>query len=81
MFIAILGVIFVLILSVFKAKCFKYGPLRYGIRQLLSSSSETTADFTIQRMERCNTGSKIKNGYTLYVISGFFETVMKKFKK
>ncbi len=68
-------------LSVFKAKCLKHGPLRYGIRQLLSSSSVTTADFIIRRMQRCNTGSKIKNGYTLYIISGLSETVTKKFKK
>ena len=68
-------------LSVFKAKCLKNGLLRYDIRQLLSSSSVTTADFTIRRMQRCNTGSKIKNGYTFYVISGLSETVTKKFKK
>jgi hypothetical protein len=37
--------------------------------------------FTIRRKERCNTGPKIKNGYTLDVISGLSETVMKKFKK
>jgi hypothetical protein len=37
--------------------------------------------FTLRRMERCNTGSNIKNGYTLYVISGLTETVMKQFKK
>jgi hypothetical protein len=67
--------------SVFKAKCLKHGLLRYGISQLLSSSSVTTADFTIRRRQRCNTGSKIKNGYIFYVISGLFETVMKKFKK
>jgi hypothetical protein len=67
--------------SVFKGKCLKPGLLRYGIRQLLISSSVTTADFTIQRMQRRNTGSKIKNGYTFYVISGLYETVMKKFKK
>jgi hypothetical protein len=40
-----------------------------------------TADFTIRRMQRCNTGSKVKNGYTFYVISGLSETVTKKFKK
>jgi hypothetical protein len=68
-------------LTVFKAKCLKHGLLRYGIRQLLSSSSVTTADFTIRRMQQCNTGSKIKNGYTSYVISGLSETVAKKFKK
>ncbi len=68
-------------LSVFKAKCLKNGLLRYGIRQLLSSSSVTIADFTIRRMQRRNTGSKIKNGYTFYVISGLSETVTKKFKK
>jgi hypothetical protein len=32
-------------------------------------------------MQRCNTRSKIKNGYTLYVISGLSKTVTKKFKK
>ncbi len=68
-------------LSVFKAKCLKHGLLRYGIRQLLISSSVTTADFTILRMQRFNTGSKIKNGYTFYIISGLSETVTKKFKK
>ncbi len=68
-------------LGVFKAKCLKNGLLRSGMRQLLSSSSVTTADFTIRRMQRCNTRSKIKNGYTFYVISGLFETVTKKFKK
>jgi hypothetical protein len=67
--------------SVFKAKCLKHGPLRYGIRQLLSSSSVTIADFTIRRIQRCNTGSKIKNGYTLDVINGLSETVKKKFRK
>jgi hypothetical protein len=66
--------------SVFKAKCLKHGLLRYGIRQFLSSSSVTTADFTIRRMQRCNTGSKIKNGSTFCVISGLSETVTKKFK-
>ncbi len=68
------------IFSVFKGKCLKHGLLRYGIMKLLISSSVTTADFTIQRMQRCNTGSKIKNGYTFYVISGLYETVTKKFK-
>ncbi len=68
-------------LSVFKAKCLKHGLLRYGIRQLLSSSTVTIADFTIRRMQRCNTGPKIKNGYTFNDISGFSETVTKKFKK
>jgi hypothetical protein len=72
------GVMYVLFLSVFKAKCLKYGPLRYGIRQLLSSSSVMTADFTIRRMQQCNTGSKIRDSYTLYVISGLSETVTKK---
>ncbi len=67
--------------SVFKAKCLNHGLLRYGIRQLLSSSSVTTVDFTIQRMQWCNTGSKIKNGNTFYFISGLTETVTKKFKK
>ncbi len=68
-------------LSVFKAKCLKHGLLRYGIRQLLSSSSVITADLIIRRMQRCNTGSKIKNGYTFYVISGLSEAVTKKLKK
>jgi hypothetical protein len=36
---------------------------------------------TIRRMQRCNTGSKIKNGYTFYVIGGLSEIVTKKFKK
>jgi hypothetical protein len=40
-----------------------------------------TADFTIRRRQRCNTESKIKNGYTFYIISGLSETVTKKFKK
>ncbi len=66
--------------SVFKAKCLKYRPLRYVIMQLLSSSSVATADFTIWE-QRCNTGSKIKNGYTLYVIRGLSEIVTKKFMK
>ncbi len=66
--------------SVFKAKCLKNRPLRYVIRQLLSSSSVTTADFTI-REQRCNTGYKIKNGYTLYVIRGLSEIGTKKFMK
>jgi hypothetical protein len=72
---------FVLFFSIFKDICLKYRPLRYSIRQLLSSSSVTTADFTIWRMQRYNTGSNIKNGYTLYVISGLSETVTKMFKK
>jgi hypothetical protein len=67
--------------SVFMPKRLKHGPLRYGIRQLLSSSSVTAVDFTIRRMQQCNTGSKTKNGYTLYIISGLSETVTKKFKK
>ncbi len=66
-------------LSIVNAKCLKHGPLRYGVGQLLSSSSVTTVDVTIHRMQRCNTGSKIKNGYTLYVINGLSETVTKKF--
>ncbi len=75
------GIISVLFFRVFKAKCFKYRPLRYGIRQLVSSSLVTTADFIFQRMHRCNTGSKIKKGYTLYVISGLYEISTKKFMK
>ncbi len=60
--------------GVFKAKCLKYRLLRYVIRQLLSSSSVTIADFT-KWEQRCNTGSKIKNGYTLYVFKGISEKV------
>jgi hypothetical protein len=81
MFIAVPHVFLSYFFSVFKAKCLKHGPLRYGIRQLLSSSLVTTADFTTRRIQQCNTGSKIKNGYTLYVINGLSETVTKKFKK
>ncbi len=31
--------------------------------------------------QRCNTGSKIKNGYTLYIIRGLSEIGTKKFIK